>query len=256
VDQFSGGRSEIERLNEQLQADYSFLQDEIKLTHDFENIIGNSNELKYVLHKVEQVAPSATTVLILGEIGTGKELIARALHSASPRQHRLLIKVYCASPSPTLIESELFGHEKGAFTGAQSRKIGRFELAHGSTIFLDEVRELPLELQTKLLRVVQEGEFEGLGSSQPMKVDVRIIAATNRDLKSVLLVKPSRKAGIEDFTFHDLRHTAINNWRLQGNDYFRIMAASGHKTMHVFKRYNTVSKEELRALVMDKNGSL
>jgi PAS domain S-box-containing protein len=177
------GELEIERLKEQLQADYGYLLDEVKLTHDFENIIGNSNELKYVLHKVEQVAHSNTTVLILGETGTGKELIARALHSASPRQHRPLIKVDCTSLSPTLIESELFGHEKGAFTGAQSRKIGRFELAHGSTIFLDEVRQLPLELQTKLLRVVQEGEFERLGSSQPLKVDVRIIAATNRDLE-------------------------------------------------------------------------
>jgi PAS domain S-box-containing protein len=177
------GELEIERLKEQLQADYSYLQEEIKLTHDFEHIIGNSNELKYVLHKVEQVAPSTTTVLILGETGTGKELFARAIHSASPRRGRPLIKVDCASLSPTLIESELFGHEKGAFTGAQSRKIGRFELAHGATIFLDEIGELPLELQTKLLRVVQEGEFERLGSSHPLKVDVRIIAATNRDLE-------------------------------------------------------------------------
>ena len=177
------GELEIERLKEQLQADYSYLQEEIKLTHDFEHIIGNSNELKYVLHKVEQVAPSNTTVLILGETGTGKELIARAIHSSSPRRHRPLIKVDCASLSPTLIESELFGHEKGAFTGAQSRKIGRFELAHGSTLFLDEIGELPLELQTKLLRVVQEGEFERLGSSQTLKIEARIIAATNRDLE-------------------------------------------------------------------------
>ena len=177
------GELEIERLKEQLQADYSYLQEEIKLTHDFEHIIGNSNELKYVLHKVEQVAPSNTTVLILGETGTGKELIARAIHSSSPLRHRPLIKVDCASLSPTLIESELFGHEKGAFTGAQSRKIGRFELAHGSTIFLDEIGELPLELQTKLLRVVQEGEFERLGSSKTLKVEARIIAATNRDLE-------------------------------------------------------------------------
>ncbi|MCG6907623.1 MAG: sigma 54-interacting transcriptional regulator, partial [Desulfobacteraceae bacterium] len=167
------GELEIARLKEQLQADYRYLREEIKLTHDFEHIIGNSNELKYVLHKVEQVAPSRTTVLILGETGTGKELFARAIHSASPRRDRPLIKVDCASLSPTLIESELFGHEKGAFTGAQSRKIGRFELAHDATIFLDEIGELPLELQTKLLRVVQEGEFERLGSSQPLKVDVR-----------------------------------------------------------------------------------
>ena len=177
------GELEIARLKEQLQADYSYLEEEIKLTHNFEHIIGDSNELKYVLLKVEKVAPSDTTVLILGETGTGKELIARAIHSSSHRRHRPLIKVDCAALAPTLIESELFGHEKGAFTGAQSRKIGRFELAHGSTLFLDEIGELPLELQTKLLRVVQEGEFERLGSSQTLKVDVRLIAATNRDLE-------------------------------------------------------------------------
>lgn len=174
---------ELERLKEQLLADFSYLQEEIKLTHDFEHIIGSSNELKYVLHRVERVAPNTTTVLILGETGAGKELIARAIHSSSPRRDRPLIKVDCASLSPTLIESELFGHEKGAFTGAQSRKIGRFELAHGSTIFLDEIGELPLELQSKLLRVVQEGEFERLGSSRTLKIDMRILAATNRDLE-------------------------------------------------------------------------
>ena len=177
------GELEIARLKTQLQADYSYLEEEIKLTHNFEHIIGDSNELKYVLLKVEKVAPSDTTVLILGETGTGKELIARAIHSSSPRRHRPLIKVDCAALAPTLIESELFGHEKGAFTGAHARKIGRFELAHGSTLFLDEIGELPLELQARLLRVVQEGEFERLGNSQPLKVDVRLIAATNRDLE-------------------------------------------------------------------------
>jgi chemotaxis protein methyltransferase CheR len=135
------------------------------------------------LFKVEQVAPTETTVLITGETGTGKELVARAIHGASLRSHRPVVKVNCAALSPSLIESELFGHEKGSFTGAISRKIGRFELADGATIFLDEVGELPLELQVKLLRVIQEGELERLGSSSTIKVDVRIIAATNRNLE-------------------------------------------------------------------------
>ncbi len=173
----------IEQLKDQLQADYSYLQEEIKLEYDFEQIIGESNELKYVLFKVQQVAPTAATVLILGETGTGKELIARAIHHASPYRDRPLIKVDCAALSPTLIESELFGHEKGAFTGAVARKIGRFELAHGSTIFLDEIGELPLGLQAKLLRVLQSGEFERLGSSKTLMVEVRVIAATNRKLE-------------------------------------------------------------------------
>jgi formate hydrogenlyase transcriptional activator len=173
----------IEQLRDQLQADYRYLQDEIKLGYGFDQIIGQSNELKYVLFKVQQVAPTDATVLILGETGTGKELIARAIHHASPYRHRPLIKVDCAALSPTLIESELFGHEKGAFTGAVARKIGRFELAHGSTIFLDEIGELSLGLQVNLLRVLQNGEFERLGSSKTLKVDVRVIAATNRNLE-------------------------------------------------------------------------
>jgi formate hydrogenlyase transcriptional activator len=173
----------IEQLRDQLQADYSYLQEEIKLEYDFDQIIGQSNELKYVLFKVQQVAPTDTTVLILGETGTGKELIARAIHHASSHRHRPLIKVDCAALSPSLIESELFGHEKGAFTGAVARKIGRFELANGSTIFLDEIGELPLDLQSKLLRVLQSGEFERLGSSKTLKVEVRVIAATNRKLE-------------------------------------------------------------------------
>ena len=173
----------IEQLKDQLQADYSYLQGEIKLEYDFDQIIGQSKELKYVLFKVQQVAPTDATVLILGETGTGKELIARAIHHASPYRDRPLIKVDCAALSPTLIESELFGHEKGAFTGAVARKIGRFELAHGSTIFLDEIGELPSGLQAKLLRVLQSGEIERLGSSKTLQVKVRVIAATNRKLE-------------------------------------------------------------------------
>jgi PAS domain S-box-containing protein len=175
--------AEIEKLKNQLAAESAYLQEEIKLAHNFENIIGQSDVLKYVLFKVEQVAATDATVLILGETGTGKELIARAIHSRSSRRERSMVKVNCGALPPNLIESELFGHEKGAFTGAWERLIGRFEIADGATLFLDEVGDLPLELQTKLLRVLQDGEFERLGSTKTLKTDVRIIAATNRDLE-------------------------------------------------------------------------
>jgi transcriptional regulator with GAF, ATPase, and Fis domain/FixJ family two-component response regulator len=175
--------SEIEQLKEQLQADYTYLREEIKLAHNFDEIIGQSESLRYVLFKVEQVSATDATVLILGETGTGKELIARAIHNASSRGNRPLVKVNCATLPPNLIESELFGHEKGAFTGAETRLIGRFELANGATIFLDEIGELPVELQVKLLRVLQDGEFERLGSTRTIRVDVRVIAATNRNLE-------------------------------------------------------------------------
>jgi PAS domain S-box-containing protein len=174
---------EVSRLKNQLQEENIYLQEEINLEHNFGEIIGRSDALKYVLFKIEQVAPTDSTVLITGETGTGKELVARAIHDASTRRDRPLVKVNCAALSPSLIESELFGHEKGAFTGASGRKIGRFELANGATIFLDEIGELPLELQVKLLRVIQEGELERLGSSQTIQVDARIIAATNRNLE-------------------------------------------------------------------------
>jgi len=153
------------------------------LEYNYENIVGQSDGLNYVLYKVEQIAPGDTTVLVLGETGTGKELVARAIHGLSPRKNRALVKVNCATLPANLIESELFGHEKGAFTGAHARQLGRFEVADGSTLFLDEIGELPLELQPKLLRVIQDGEFERLGSSGTIKVDVRVIAATNRNLE-------------------------------------------------------------------------
>ena len=174
---------EVSQLKNQLEEENIYLREEIKLAHNFAEIVGRSDATKYVLFKIEQVAPTDTTVLVTGETGTGKELVAHAIHGASSRRDRPLVKVNCAALSPTLIESELFGHEKGAFTGATARKIGRFELANGATIFLDEIGELPLELQAKLLRVIQEGEFERLGSSKTIKVDARIIAATNRNLK-------------------------------------------------------------------------
>ena len=174
---------EIKRLKDQLEAESAYLQEEINLEYNHENIIGQSDGLNYVLYKVEQIAPSDTIVLILGETGTGKELVARSIHALSPRKERPLVKVNCAALPSNLIESELFGHEKGAFTGAQSRHLGRFEVANGATLFLDEIGELPLDLQSKLLRVIQDGEFERLGSSHTVKVDVRIIAATNRNLE-------------------------------------------------------------------------
>jgi PAS domain S-box-containing protein len=174
---------EVSQLKNKLEEENIYLREEINVAHNYDEIVGRSDATKYVLFKIEQVAPTDSTVLITGETGTGKELVARAIHSSSLRQDRPLVRVNCAALSPTLIESELFGHEKGAFTGASARKLGRFELANGATLFLDEIGELPLELQSKLLRVIQEGEFERLGSSKTIKVDARIIAATNRNLK-------------------------------------------------------------------------
>ena len=173
---------EVSKLKTQLQEENVYLQEEIRLQQNFGEIIGESDALKYVLFKIEQVAPTDSTVLITGETGTGKELVADAIHQASTRADRPLVRVNCAALAASLIESELFGHEKGAFTGAVGNKVGRFELANGATIFLDEIGELPPESQGKLLRVIQEGEFERLGSSRTSKVDVRIIAATNRNL--------------------------------------------------------------------------
>jgi transcriptional regulator with GAF, ATPase, and Fis domain len=171
-----------ERERARLEQQNQYLQEEIKAEHNFERIIGRSPALLKVLADVGQVAPTDSTVLITGETGTGKELIARAIHSASRRRDRPLIKVNCAALPAGLVESELFGHEKGAFTGAIARRLGRFELADGGTLFLDEVGELPAEAQAKLLRVLQEREFERVGGSGPVRADVRVIAATNRDL--------------------------------------------------------------------------
>jgi formate hydrogenlyase transcriptional activator len=177
---------EIETLKARFEAEAVYLQEEIKTEHNFEEIIGQSAPVQQLLRKIEQVAPTEATVLIRGETGTGKELLARAVHDRSRRKDRPLVKVNCGSIPSGLVESELFGHEKGAFTGATQRRIGRFELANGGTIFLDEVTELPSDTQVKLLRVLQEGEFDRVGSSQTMKVDVRVIAATNRDLHQVV----------------------------------------------------------------------
>jgi predicted ATPase/transcriptional regulator with GAF, ATPase, and Fis domain len=178
--------TEVERLKNRLHAENVYLQEEIRREHNFEEIVGGSPALLETLHMIERLAPTDSTALIYGETGTGKELVARAIHSRSPRRDRPLVKVNCGAISAGLVESELFGHVKGAFTGAIDRRTGRFELADGGTLFLDEVGELPLETQVKLLRVLQEGEFEPVGSSKTVRVDVRIIAATNRKLEDAV----------------------------------------------------------------------
>lgn len=167
---------------DRLEAENVYLREEIELSHGFDDFVGHSPAVMRSLQQVEQVAPTRATVLVLGETGTGKELIARAIHELSDRKNRPLVKVNCAALPASLVESELFGYEKGAFTSAEKAKRGRFDLAHGSTLFLDEIGEIPIELQAKLLRVLQEGEFERLGGTTTVKVDVRLIFATNRDL--------------------------------------------------------------------------
>jgi len=174
---------EIAALKGRLEKEIVYLQEEIRTEHNFEEIVGNSPLLLELLRRVDQVAPTNSSVLIYGETGTGKELIARAIHDRSNRKDRPLVKVNCSAISAGLVESELFGHVRGAFTGAFERRIGRFELADGGTIFLDEVGELPLDTQVKLLRVLQEREFEPVGSNRSVRVDVRVIAATNRNLQ-------------------------------------------------------------------------
>ena len=181
------------RSEERLREENLVLREEIDRSSMFEEIVGSSAPLRSVLAQVAKVAPTDSTVLILGETGTGKELIARAIHKLSKRSRRAFIRVNCAAIPPSLIASELFGHEKGAFTGAFQRRLGHFEAAHGGTIFLDEIGELPAETQVALLRVLQEREFERVGSSQPVSVDVRVLAATNRELEAAVTAGTFRK---------------------------------------------------------------
>jgi len=183
----------MEQEQARLQAQNLYFQEEIKATHNFDDIVGRSPALKSLLNQVQRVALTDASVLIQGESGTGKELIARAIHAASNRKNQPLIKVNCAALPASLIESELFGHEKGAFTGAISKRIGRFELAEGGTLFLDEVGEIPLDVQVKLLRVIQEREFERVGGQIPIKMDVRVITATNRNLLQEVAEKNFRE---------------------------------------------------------------
>lgn len=177
---------EIKKLKHRLEKENVYLREEVKLEHDHHEVIGSSDGIRQVLKKAEQVAATDSIVLLLGETGTGKELIARTIHDHSHRKDRVMVKVNCAALPASLVESELFGREKGAFTGALTREMGRFELANGSTILLDEIGELPVELQSKLLRVLQEGEFERLGGPKTIKVDVRVIAATSRNLQQAV----------------------------------------------------------------------
>jgi formate hydrogenlyase transcriptional activator len=191
--------AENERLKERLQAESDYLKNEIKVVHPHGVVTGQSPAIQKVLRLVAQVAPTGSSVLLRGETGTGKELIAQAIHRLSPRQSQLMIKVNCAALPSGLVESELFGREKGAYTGALTRQIGRFEVADGSTLFLDEIGELSLEVQAKLLRVLEAGEFERLGSPRTIKVDVRVIAATNRDLAEAI-----RKGGFREDLYYRL----------------------------------------------------
>jgi formate hydrogenlyase transcriptional activator len=175
--------AEVERSKNQLRAEGLYLKEGVELSHKFGDIVGESATLKEALHLVERVASTDTTVLILGETGTGKELFSRAIHDLSARKDSQFVNVDCCAIPAGLIESELFGHEKGAFTGAIKRRVGRFEMAHGGTIFLDEIGDLRLDLQTKLLRVLQKGAFERVGGTRTIEVNVRVVAATNRDLR-------------------------------------------------------------------------
>src|ERR1700739_3712324 len=179
-------KDELSQLTQKLAQENLYLEDEIRSDANFKDIVGNGPELRRVLKRVETVAPTDSTALIYGETGTGKELIARAIHDLSPRRAKPFVRLNCAAIPTGLLESELFGHEKGAFTGAIAQRVGRFEVANGGTIFLDEIGEIPLELQTKLLRVLQEREFERLGGSRTLRTDARLIAATNRDLEAMV----------------------------------------------------------------------
>jgi transcriptional regulator with GAF, ATPase, and Fis domain len=238
--------SEIKTMKDQLEAENIYFRQENKTKHQFENIIGQSDGLKYVLYRAEQVASSNTTVLILGETGTGKELIAFAIHSMSSRKERPLITVNCAALPGNLIESELFGREKGAFTGADVRRMGRFEIANGSTICLDEIGELPLDLQGKLLRVIQHNEFERLGSSHTIKVDVRILATTNRDLEEEV-----RQGRFRQDLYYRLNVFPITVPPLrQRKDDIPMMVQSFMErySRKLGKQINTIPKETMREL--------
>lgn len=221
--------AEVEHLKNRLKAENVYMQEEIKLIHNFEQIVGNSEIFRQVLQRVEQVASTDATVLIRGESGTGKELIARAIHNISPRTERPLVKVNCAALPSTLIENELFGHEKGAYTGAVSQKIGRFELADGGTIFLDEIGDLAFDTQSKLLRIIEEGEFELVGGIKTIKVDVRIIAATNHNLETC----------IENGNFREDLYYRLNVFPIVIPPLRERKEDIPHLVRHFVRKYNT-----------------
>ncbi len=242
VDDLKKAQAELGKL----QLENIYLQEEIKSEYNFETIIGGSQAIKKIFHEVEKVAATDSTVLILGETGTGKELVARAIHNLSKRKKSALIKVNCAALPSGLIESELFGHEKGAFTGALARKIGRFELANGGTIFLDEIGDLPLELQAKLLRVLQEGEFERVGSAQTITVDARVIAATNRDLEKALQQEKFRSDLYYRLNVYPIRLPPLRDRKADIPLLVKYFAAKYGAKMG--KKIETVSQKALRDL--------
>jgi transcriptional regulator with GAF, ATPase, and Fis domain len=237
---------EIENLKQRLERENIYLQEEVKLLVEHTEIVGQSIAMKKVLTQAEQVAGTDSTVLLLGETGTGKELLARAIHSMSLRKDRPLVTVNCASLPPTLIESELFGREKGAYTGAMTRMIGRFEIADGSTLFLDEIGELPLELQSKLLRVLEEGSFERLGSTKTLHVDVRIIATTNRDIEQEIKDGNFRK---DLFYRLSVFPIVIPPLRERSEDIpFMVRAFVREFQKRMGKEIETISKKSMEAL--------
>jgi formate hydrogenlyase transcriptional activator len=237
---------QIERLQLQLEKENIYLREAIKAVQGFEKIVGKSEPLQYVLFKVKQVAPTDAAVLLLGETGTGKGMIAHAVHELSARKDRPMITVNCAALPANLIESELFGREKGAFTGAHATQSGRFEIAHGGTIFLDEIGEMPTELQVKLLRVLEKGEFERLGSSRTIKVDVRVIAATNRDLKTEV-----SKGRFREDLFYRLNvfPVSIPPLRMRTDDIPELVSYFVDRYAQKFgKTYETLPKNAMKAL--------
>jgi PAS domain S-box-containing protein len=236
---------EIKQLRDRLHEENIYLREEINLIHSHKNIVGNSEAIRTVLKQIEQVAPTDSTVLIQGGTGTGKELLAHAIHNLSARKGRLMIKVNCAALPPTLIESELFGREKGAFTGALSKQTGRFELADASTIFLDEIDALPLELQAKLLRVLESGEFERLGSPRTVKVDVRIISATNRDLAGLV-----SKGGFREDLYYRLNvfQIAVPPLRKRREDILPLVWSFVQEfSMRMGKRIESIPQKDVEA---------
>jgi formate hydrogenlyase transcriptional activator len=238
--------TEVERLKEQLDRENVYLREEVKNLHRHESIIGKSTGLREVLAKVDQVSNTDSTVLLTGETGTGKELIAQAIHAQSQRKNRIMVRINCASLPAALIENELFGREKGAYTGALTKQIGRFELADRSTIFLDEIGELPLELQAKLLRVLENGEFERLGSPQTIKVIVRVIAATNRNLEEAVSKKTFREDLYYRLNVFPIRIPPLRD-RMED---IPILAKAfiDELSLKMGKRFDKISRESLEAM--------